>query len=199
MFQRTPDRDEVESLLSPHLESAYRFAYQLTRHEADAEDLLQEACHHAVAKFHLFTPGTNFKAWLFRILRNLRIDDLRRRRHQPGIDELGRRFPVQVDADALEAIHRSVLERPGRTVLENEESCHDLFGDEVNRFLAELPDDFRAALLLCDLEGFSYREIGEILGCPIGTVRSRISRARSYLKEKLYDYARGLGYVKRAE
>ena len=84
--------------------------------------------------------------------------------------------------------------RVGR--IDNAEVFYDLFGDEVNRFLAELTAEFRIALILCDVEGFSYQEISEVLACPIDTVRSRISRARAYLKEKLYQYAKGLGYVR---
>ena len=80
--------------------------------------------------------------------------------------------------------------------IENQEVFYDLFGDEVNRFLVELPPEFRAALVLCDVDGFSYQEIADILDCPVGTVRSRISRARAYLKEKLFVYAKSLGYVK---
>ena len=80
--------------------------------------------------------------------------------------------------------------------IDNAAIFYDLFGDEVNRFLSELPAEFRAALILCDVEGFSYHEIGEVMDCPIGTVRSRISRARHHLKEKLYHYARSLGYVR---
>ncbi len=196
---RKPTAQLFEGLISPHLEAAYGFAFQLTRNEADAEDLLQDACQQAFAKLHLFKKGTNFKAWLFRILRNLHIDHLRRKRREPGPEELSQHYPVKVDDDALERIHAEVRLRGSKGVLDNEASCYDLFGDEVNRFLSELPDEFRVALLLCDLDGLSYQEISDIVGCPIGTVRSRISRARSFLKEKLYQYARGLGYVKESE
>ena len=81
----------------------------------------------------------------------------------------------------------------------DEESFYELFGDEVRRFLSELPQPFRLALLLCDLEGLSYEEISTVLSCPVGTVRSRISRARQHLREKLYDYARELGYVRHGD
>lgn len=201
MFQRRPNSDDFETLLAPHLKSAYLFACQLTKNDADAEDVLQDACQQAFARFHQFQKGTNFKAWLFRIIRNLYIDRLRRKQREPALEDLRRHYPVQVDVDVLDEIHRERIHRKtaglgGKEVLENEAVFDDLFGDEVNRFLGELPAEFRVALLLCDLEGFSYQEIGEILECPIGTVRSRISRARSYLKEKLFQYARNLGYVR---
>jgi RNA polymerase sigma-70 factor (ECF subfamily) len=186
----------VEAQLLPQLEAGYRFAFQLTRQEADAEDLLQEAAKQVIAKHHLFEAGTNFKAWFFRIIRNLHIDQVRRRKRAPTAEDLSRRYKAETTEDAIEEIHKAQMERRERGAIENEEVFYDLFGDEVNRFLAELPAEFRGALLLCDLEGFSYKEIGGILDCPIGTVRSRISRARSFLKEKLHDYARSLGYVK---
>ena len=189
------DPEYFEALLTPQLGAAYRFAYQLTRNEADAEDLLQDACFQACAKFIQFKRGTNFKAWLFRIVRNLQIDALRRKRRQPALEELRDQLPTYVESDELDRYHEQHFAREPYAI-ENEEIFYDLFGDEVNRFLSELTPEFRTALLLCDLEGFSYQEIGEILDCPIGTVRSRISRARSFLKEKLYLYAKGLGYVK---
>lgn len=195
-FLGKTDPEQFEALLAPQLENAYRFAYQLTRNDADAEDLLQDACQQSFAKFSLFKKGTNFKAWLFRIIRNLHIDQLRRKMKEPEPDALRTHYATQVNEEVLEEVYKSSRARGARGVLENEEIFYDLFGDEVNRFLLELPAEFRAALLLCDLEGFSYQEISDVLECPIGTVRSRISRARSYLKEKLYQYAKTLGYVK---
>ncbi len=190
------NHDLFEALVTPQLETAYRFAYHLARKEADAEDLLQDACHAAYEKFHQFKEGTNFKAWLFRILRNRHIDELRRKRIQPRIDELRERLPTVEDAPELPGNHDPQWMTKNAGAIENQEVFYDLFGDEVNRFLVELPPEFRAALVLCDVDGFSYQEIADILDCPVGTVRSRISRARAYLKEKLFVYAKSLGYVK---
>ena len=196
MFPGKQRRTLYEALLTPQLESAYRFAYQLTRNEADAEELLQEACQQTFIKFHLFREGTNFKAWFFRVIRNLHIDQLRRKKKEPNPELLHLHYPTEVNEETLEEIYKSTSIRKNRGVIENEEIFYDLFGDEVNRFLSELPAEFRAALLLCDIEGFSYSEISDILECPIGTVRSRISRSRSFLKEKLYTYAKKLGYIR---
>lgn len=190
------DPDLFEALVTPQLAAAHRFAYQLVRNEADAEDLLQEACGQAFEKFYQFQRGTNFKAWFFRIIRNRYIDIFRRRKKEPGIEQLKERFPTVQPALGIDEAHDPLWMRNEGAGIDNEEVFFDLFGDEVNRFLAELPPEFRIALVLCDVEGFSYLEISQVLDCPIGTVRSRISRARSHLKEKLYTYARSLGYVR---
>jgi RNA polymerase sigma factor (sigma-70 family) len=198
MRLRKRDHDLFEALVTPQLESAYRFSYQLARNEADAEDLIQEACQQAFKKFHQFKRGTNFKAWLFRIIRNRHIDLLRRKKNEPAAVDLKRHLHTEQLAveDDLEGGHNPLWMTRNAGAIDNRQVFFDLFGDEVNRFLAELPTEFQASLVLCDVEGFSYQEISEIMECPIGTVRSRISRARSYLKEKLYHYAKGLGYVK---
>ncbi len=189
------NKEQFEALLIPVLEPAHRFAYHLTRNEADAEDLLQEASQLAFQKFWQFEPGTHFKAWMFRILRNRHIDGLRRKKNEPGVQELKNLKPLHTEeVDVSDSENTWSLSKHG--AIDKPEIFYDLFGDEVNRFLLELPPEFRAALLLCDLDGFSYHEISEILDCPIGTVRSRISRARNHLKEKLFDYAKGLGYVR---
>ena len=164
----------------------FRFALGLTRNRARAEDLVQDTYLKAFKAFDRFRAGSNAKSWLFRICKNHFIDRYRekaRRPHHGGaVEEL-----------AVDSPRRSieVFEREG---IENEEIFLDLFGDEVNRYLRELPEPFRKALLLCDLEGLSYDEIAEVLEVPIGTVRSRISRGRAFLKERLVTYAQELGY-----
>jgi RNA polymerase sigma factor (sigma-70 family) len=175
----------------PHLDAVYRFAHHLCGNDADAEDLTQECFHQAFRKFHQFQSGTNCRAWLFTIARNAYIDQLRRKGREPKTAELDD-LP---DPASLPGTTGG-LERWHEVAIDGEEVFRDLFGDEVNRFLDELQREFRLAVVLCDVEGFSYAEIGAILGCPVGTVRSRISRARSFLREKLYQYAKGLGYVK---
>lgn len=188
--------EPFEALLTSVLEGAHRFAYHLTRNEADAEDLLQEAAQQAFQKFYQFEPGTHFKAWLFRIIRNRHIDNLRRKRNEPAARDLRHSRPLQHESSDEPEHEEGTWSLSSRGAIDKPEIFYDLFGDEVNRFLLELPPEFRAALLLCDLDGFSYQEISEILDCPIGTVRSRISRARGHLKDKLYDYAKSLGYVR---
>ena len=156
-------------------------------------------------KFQQFRMGTNLKAWLFRIARNAYIDRLRRRKREPELAEL-KEIAATSDpgTDGKLAVGGTRLGDRTATELANsrgltngtEEAFYDLFGDEVNRFLNELPVEFRLSLVLCDVEGLTYQEIGVALDCPVGTVRSRISRARAHLREKLYSYAQDLGYVK---
>ncbi|MGE4602843.1 MAG: sigma-70 family RNA polymerase sigma factor [Planctomycetota bacterium] len=180
------ERNLFEEITLPHVDDVFRFALGLTRNRAQAEDLVQDTFLKAFKAFDRFRAGSNAKSWLFRICKNHFIDlyreKARRPHHSSAVEEL-----------AVDSPRRSieVFERDG---IENEETFLDLFGDEVNRYLLELPEPFRRAVLLCDLEGLSYEEISEVLDVPIGTVRSRISRGRAFLKERLVNYAHELGY-----
>lgn len=182
---------EFEEVALPHMDAVYHFAFSLARQVSTAEDLVQDTFLQAYRRFDTFELGTNCKAWLFRICKNLFIDRYRARKRRPAHQEIQTREPAVLDKDPATA----ALEQRG---IDNEEIFLDLFGDEVNRFLAELPEEFRKALVLCDLEGLTYQEIADIEEVPIGTVRSRISRARSFLREKLEDYAQELGYASEA-
>lgn len=179
-------RFEREAL--PHLDSVFNFSFSLTRNRAGAEDLTQETFTRALRGFRSFRAGTSAKAWLFKICRNLFIDQFRRREKITIHSLLEGAEPLVADRTPDE---RAFEEQGTRGGLEYRE----LFADEVRNELADLPDEFRQALLLCDLEGLTYEEITEVMGTPIGTVRSRISRARSLLRERLACYARELGYV----
>lgn len=185
----------------PHIGAVYNFAVSLTRNAGNAEDLTQDTFLNAFRRFESFSVGTNCKAWLFKICKNLFIDNYRERRRRPQHQEVGTVEPAEhdpsTDVAALEQ-HQAAHER-GRLMsreIENEEIFLDLFGDEINKFLQELPDDFRQALILCDVEGLTYQEIADSMATPIGTVRSRISRARGILRERLEAYAGDLGYLK---
>lgn len=191
MLSRKTENASFESTAIPHLDSVYRFARHLCGNESDAEDLTQECFHLAYRKFHQFEAGTNCKAWLFRIVRNAYVDRLRRKSREPRTSELTDNLVSTADPESESS--RKMWQDLARN---GTQPPLEIFGDEINRHLNELPTEFRLAVILCDVEHFSYSEIGELLGCPVGTVRSRISRARNYLKEKLYDYARDLGYVK---
>ena len=181
---------QQEAVLA-QLDAVFRFAVYLTGNELEAEDLVQDTSCQALRKHHLFRPGTDLKAWLFRIARNLYIDQLRRKKLAPQLTDFVEN-PVP-DDNPSEPLSTRV--QPSMS-LADEESFYELFGDEVRRFLSELPQPFRMALLLCDVEGLSYEEIGSVLSCPVGTVRSRISRAQGFLRSKLYEYARELGYIR---
>ncbi|MCI0652849.1 MAG: sigma-70 family RNA polymerase sigma factor [Planctomycetes bacterium] len=180
---------EFEKVALPYLEAVYQFAHSLTRDATAAEDLVQETFLHGFRSFARFEPGTNCKAWLFRICKNCFIDKFREKRRRPAHQEIALAEPAAHDSPHDVAMFE-------RNSIENEEIFLDLFGDEVNRFVHELPEDFRQALLLCDLQALTYEEIAGVLEIPIGTVRSRISRARSFLRERLEGYAREYGYLK---
>jgi RNA polymerase sigma-70 factor (ECF subfamily) len=201
MSRRKRERERFEEEALGHLDGLYRLALHLSGNEHDAEDLVQDTFLHAFRKSHQFRPGTHLKAWLFRIARNAHIDRVRRRIRER--DALTVRSAAAEPGGGAEAARGSPesgqnggAARWQGVVMEGERAFYDLFGDEVNRFLAELSPDFRLALLLCDIEGLSYEEIAQTLDCPVGTVRSRISRARGHLREKLRAYARDLGYAK---
>lgn len=170
----------------PYLDDLYSAALRYTRNPVDAEDLVQETYTKAYEKFHQFAPGTNLKAWLYRILTNTYINSYRRRQ----------RRPAEVSAD-VEDSDFSLYDRiAGATHAPAEvEVLSRLTDDEVKQALAELPDTFRMAVYLADVEGFSYAEIAEIMDTPIGTVMSRLHRGRARLHEALYSYARDRGLL----
>lgn len=181
-------RNTFEEVFLPYLDDVFRFSLGLTRNRAQAEDLAQDTFMKAFKAFPNFRAGSNAKSWLFRICKNHFIDQYRVKARRPVHQPLAAEIAT---SDSRHSVQ--VFERDG---IENEETFLDLFGDEVNRFLRELPEDFRRALLLCDLEGLRYDEIAEVLDIPVGTVRSRISRARAFLRERLESYAVELGYGK---
>ena len=176
--------------LMPLLDPLYNFAFRLTLDEDDANDLVQESYLKAYRFFEYYEPGTNAKAWLFRILKNSFINDFRKKSKQPArvdYSEIeGYYNPDEVEGDADTGASSSDM---------RQQATRDLIGDEVAEALNSLPVDFRTVIILCDLEGFTYEEMAKVLDIPIGTVRSRLHRARNFLKEKLEKYARNLGYA----
>ena len=175
--------------LMPVLDPLYNFAYRLTLDEDDANDLVQETYLKAYRFFEYFEPGTNAKAWLFRILKNSFINDFRKKSKQPA----------KVDYSEIEGYYNpDDVEAEGEIGASSsdmrQQSTRDLIGDEVASALNSLPVDFRTVIILCDLEGFTYEEMAKVLDIPIGTVRSRLHRARNFLKDKLERYAQSMGY-----
>lgn len=185
------DAFETEAL--SFLDALYRTALRMTRSEADAEDLVQETYIRAFRFRDQFTPGTNLKAWLFRILTNTFINSYRRRQSQPEFTELD-------DVDEF-SLYRRMAGGAAATASRDPESefLNGLVDTEVKDALAELPEKFRSVVLL-DVEGFSYKEIAEMLGIPIGTVMSRLHRGRKFLQKRLYDLAheRGIAALRTA-
>jgi RNA polymerase sigma factor (sigma-70 family) len=174
-----------EKEFMPHIDSMYNFAFRLTNDEDDANDLVQDTYLKAFRFINSFSEGTNAKAWLFRILKNSFINDFRKKSKEPA----------KVDYQDVETTYNSEEDaETNQTVDLRAESVQDLIGDEIANALNSLPVDFRTVIILCDVEGFTYEEMAKILDIPIGTVRSRLHRARMLLKEKLKSYAKSLGY-----
>jgi RNA polymerase sigma factor (sigma-70 family) len=174
-----------EKEFMPHIDSMYNFAFRLTNDEDDANDLVQDTYLKAFRFINSFSQGTNAKAWLFRILKNSFINDFRKKSKEPA----------KVDYQDVETTYNSEEDaETNQTVDLRAETVQDLIGDEIANALNSLPVDFRTVIILCDVEGFTYEEMAKILDIPIGTVRSRLHRARMLLKEKLKSYAKSLGY-----
>ncbi len=183
------DKAKFVDLAMEHMPSLYTAALRMTRNAADAEDLVQETYLKAFRGFHTFQEGTNLKAWLYRILTNTYINTYRAKK----------RRPEQADVDDVEDLflYRRLggLEAAsaGRSA---EEQVLDRFTDaEVKEAVESLPEQFRMVLLLADVEGFSYKEIAEILDIPIGTVMSRLHRGRRAMQKALFDFGMARGLV----
>jgi len=169
-----------------HIDALYNFAYKLTYNEDEAKDLLQDTCMKAFRFINSFERGTNAKAWLFRILKNCFINDYRKKSKNPGM----------VDYQEVEAYYNSDGSEVETQLTPDlrSETVKGMLGDEITNALNSIDVDFRTVIILCDLEGFKYDEMSKILDIPIGTVRSRLHRARNILKGKLAIYASSMGY-----
>ena len=183
--QERQERFERDAM--PLLDQLYSAALRLTRNPQDAEDLVQDTFAKAFASFHQYKDGTNLKAWMYRILTNTFINSYRKKQREP----------LQSDAEGVEdwqlvraEAHTSRGLRSAET-----EALDNLPDSDVKKALQEIPSDFRMAVYFADVEGFSYKEIAEIMGTPIGTVMSRLNRGRSLLRDLLADYARERGLI----
>ena len=182
-------RWNFEAEVLPFMDSLYSTAYRMSRNRQDAEDLLQETYLRAYKYYDKFQEGTNFKAWLFKILKNTFINRYRKRQRQP----------LRNSFDEIEGSFESrLLESPltARGATPEEELMLDALDQDVQQALEALPEDYRTAVELADLQGLSYREIADQLGIPLGTVMSRLYRGRRKLEAVLLRYAREHGYIR---
>lgn len=173
-------QEQFESSVLVHLDFLYSMALKITRNDDNAQDLVQETVLRAYRFFDKFKPGTNCKAWLYRIMKNTFINNYRR----------DQRRPSEVEFDAIEEIRESKLELDNVSTLNPEQRYANsvLHGDVAWAF-EQLPEDYREALTLSLVEGYSYKEIADLMDCPIGTVMSRLHRARKRIQQYLLGHA----------
>jgi len=187
-YTEAEKHDIFQSEFIPSLRALYNFGFRLTLDPDDARDLVQDTYLKAFRFIDSFRKGTNAKAWLFRIMKNSFINEYRKKRKEP----------IKVDYQDVENTFNADESVGVMNAELRVEALQEELGDEISNALDTLDEDFKTVILLCDVEGFKYEEIAEILDIPIGTVRSRLHRARQMLKEKLVRYAREMG-IKSAE
>jgi RNA polymerase sigma-70 factor (ECF subfamily) len=188
MGELTPEelkkQSDFRSEMLPHLDAMYNFALRLTMEPTDAEDLVQDTIVKAYRFFSSYEKGTNAKAWLFRILKNSYINNYRKKSKRPN----------EVDYDEVSTFYETIRADQTDTSDLEERLYRDMLDDTVTKALEDLPEDFRSVVLLCDVEGFTYEEIANMLDVPIGTIRSRLHRGRNLLRAALENYARKRGF-----
>lgn len=184
LFSRRGLRERFERQAEKVFPSVMGTALRLTRSREEAEDLTQEAMIRAYEAFDRF-DGTNFKAWMLRIVTNLYINRYRQKQRGPSIGSIDEHAGLEPMAD--------VGEIPDRIVFD------PLVGAEIEEALGQVPEDFRMAVILSDIEGLTYQEIADAVGIPIGTVRSRLARGRAILRDLLREYAEQQGYLREAQ
>lgn len=172
---------EFEELSLQYMNPLYNAALRMTRDGSEAQDLVQDTYLRAYRFYSKFEKGTNFRAWIFKILKNIYINKYRKQQKAPQMVEISN---VELVGDLA------------ADVTPENEFFNNLLDDDIKEAMDLLPEEFRDAIILSDLEGFSYKEISEILDRPIGTVMSRLHRGRKLLKNSLREYARRRGYVK---
>lgn len=187
MAMKSAKQRAFEKEALPHSNLLYNYALRMTNNTADAEDLLQETFLKAYRFWDQYEQGTNIRAWLFRILKNSFINRYRKESKEPET----------VDFDDVQNYYTSLKDDSAEPGESKQNWFAGLLEDDVAQAVADLPDDFRTVVILCDIEGLTYEEIADFVDVPLGTVRSRLHRGRRLLREKLLQYARSRGYVAR--
>jgi RNA polymerase sigma-70 factor (ECF subfamily) len=181
----TQKQREFNAEAVPHMDFLYNYALRMTFNAADAEDLVQETYLKAFRFWDSYEQGTNIRAWLFRIMKNAYINRYRKEKKEPE----------KVEYQEVENFYNNVREGGIESSDTQETLFNNLLEDDVATAIADLPEDFRTVVILCDIEELTYEEVAEFVDCPIGTVRSRLHRGRKLLRDKLLEYARKRGYA----
>ncbi len=187
IIQQDPRHKDFEQQTLPHMEILYNYALRMTGNTEDAKDLLQETFLKAYRFWEKFEQGTNLRAWLFRIMKNTYINLYRKEAKEPD----------KVDYNEIEKYYDIIRDQNSIDNDLQTKIFGQLLDDDVSTALESLPEEFRTVVILCDIEGLSYEEIAEFSQIPVGTVRSRLHRGRKLLYAKLYDYAKGRGFIKK--
>jgi len=190
------EQRQFKSRVLPLLDDLHRLAYYLCHNENDAEDLVAETVKKACEKFRSLRDQTKIKAWLFRILRNSFVSTCRERKRYASIEYNENNENDNEQFSLFTEVSQPFLLWWGNP---ERELVNKLLEDDIKKAIAEVPDDFRFVVVLCDVEGLSYDDISKMLDIPIGTVRSRIARGRSILQKKLYDHAVERGLIRKRE
>lgn len=176
---------DFNSEVVPHLNLLKGYALKITKDYDESEDLLQDTLFKAFKFFQSYKKGSNIKAWLLKIMKNAYINEYRFKARQP----------LKVSYDDVQNFYESINTQDINSRHYQEDALNNLLSDEVSKALSLLPHDFLTIILLCDVEGYTYKEISEFVDCPIGTVRSRLNRTRKILYSMLYNYAKENGSV----
>jgi RNA polymerase sigma-70 factor (ECF subfamily) len=186
MMQKTGAKQrEFEREALPHMDFLYNYALRMTNNKSDAEDLVQETYLKAYRFWDKFEPGTNIRAWMFRIMKNSYINRYRKEAKEPDM----------VDYEEVQNFYNVVRDDSANPNDLQESIFGNLLDDDIATAIAALPDDFRTVVILCDIEGLTYEEIAQFVDSPVGTVRSRLHRGRKRLRSQLLQYAKNRGYV----
>ena len=181
--------EEFEREAVPHMDALYNFALKMTGDSDDASDLIQETYLKAFRFWDKFEIGTNCKAWLFRIMKNTYINTYRKNTKEPD----------KVDYEEIENFYENIKPSSTDSAHLEKDIYDNLLDDELSSAISSLPEDFRTVVILCDIEGYTYDEIADFVDVHVGTVRSRLHRARKMLFTKLHSYATDKGYVTKAK